>query len=357
MDEKLLQLIRTTVNSRAKLDVLDYFHRNRYAWESLTGLATRLHRTPADLEPAVHELAREGLLVAQACRLPAEELVYSYDADGPAGVAVAEVMAAYESHERKAILRAVMQCDDESRTRALESRRVLDDARTRFVSMVTHELRTPITIVRAVLSTLASGKIDQEQAAALLQRGVSQCDRLTTLIENVLVLSGLQTGRKLELYLAEVQLPRLLAELPERVGIAEKHRFEVVLHEAPETIVADEYLLGQMLEELVDNAVKFSPDGGCVRVCVTQQGEQAVFTVEDEGIGMSQPQIEQVFERFYQAEQDASRLPGGLGVGLFLCRTIAEAHGGAIWLEAGTRGGVRAGVKVPVAGPASLPLI
>lgn len=352
MDEKLLQLIQTAVNSRAKLDVLVYYRRHPDVWESLTGLALLLNRTPADLETALCELAQAGLLAAQAGRLPGNELLYNCRTTDPTCGALSELLAACESDGREAVLQAVTLCEDESRACSLERQRAVDDMRTRFVSMVTHELRTPLTIIRAVLTTLASvDKSDTVQTAALLQRGVHQCDRLTSMVENVMMLAGLQTGRELELYLGEVELRRLLAELRGRVLCTDKHTVRLSLDNAPEVIVADEYLLGHTLEGLLANAIKFSPEGGEVTLTVTQQGSQALFAVEDEGIGMSERQIEQVFEPFYQTEPDASRLAGGLGLGLFMARAVIEAHGGEISLQPGDTGGLRVAFCLPLAGP------
>lgn len=348
----LARLVQEVVNSRAKLDVLYYFHRNPYAWESLTGLARRLHRAPLDIEAAVLDLSRDGLLVARSGRVPGNDLVYNYCHDADRCREVALLMKAYEGPERSAILQAIMERDNDTRLRALARRRALDDMRTRFVSMVTHELRTPVTVIRSVLSTLSSAQnLGTPQAETLLQRGIGQCDRLASLVENLLVLSGMQTGRKLELYLSEVEVPRLVAELRDRVAGSSKHVLRFVADKAPAVVVADEYLLGQMLEELVRNAIKFSPEGGTITVTVTQEDDRGIFTVEDEGIGMSQVQIDRVFEPFYQAEQDASRLAGGLGVGLFMARNITESHGGQIWLEPNTPRGLRVGFSLPLGGP------
>ena len=352
MDEKLTKLVQTLVNSRAKLDVLYYYYRNPFSWESLTGLAQRLHRAPVDIESAVHDLTHENLLVAQSGRVPGSDLVYNYCSQAPGNADVVALMQAYEGPERKAILQAIMQCDNDTRLRALARRRALDDMRTRFVSMVTHELRTPVTVIRSVLTTLhTANNLSPTQAHALMQRGISQCDRLASLVENLLVLSGMQTGRKLELYLSEVEIPRLLAELRDRVTGSSDHQLEFVVDEAPAVVIADEYLLGQILEELVRNAIKFSPDGGTIVVTVAQEDGRATFIVQDAGIGMSQMQIDRVFEPFYQAEQDASRLAGGLGVGLFMARNIANSHGGSIWIEPTQPTGLRVGFTIPLAGP------
>lgn len=351
MDERLIAAVTEVVNSRAKLDVLYYYHRNPYAWESLTGLAQRLHRAATDLEPAIHDLTRQGVLAARSGRGPGHDLVYNYSPQAPLSQHVSELMAAYEGDDRKEVLQTILRCDNDSRLRALARRRAVDDMRTRFVSMVTHELRTPVTVIHGILSTLSNtSRLDSTQARALVDRGLHQCDRLGSLVENLLVLSGLQTGRALELYLCEVEVPRLLAEVREYFAAGDTHPLTYHVDDDAAVVVADEYLLGQMLGELVRNAIKFSPEGGAIGVTVRRDKQRVVFVVEDEGIGMSQAQIDSVFEPFYQAEPDSSRLAGGLGIGLYMARNIAQSHGGEIWLEPRLRG-LRVGFSLPVAGP------
>ena len=363
MDRELLQTIEQIVNSQSKLEVLYYFHRNPFTWEALGGLAQRLHRSPRDLEGAVRDLVQQRLLSARAGRGAGHELVYSYSREVAEAPQIQRVMEAYEGETRREVLQAVLERDSETRLEALARRRAVDDLRTRFVAMVTHELRTPLTVLKTVLATMhntAPG--DSEHWEWLLTRADSQCDRLTSLVENLLVLSGMQTGRKLELYLSDVDIPRLIAELRDRFvqhGLA--HRLEFMLERAPETVVADEYLLGQLLGELIHNGLKFSPENSLVTITVARQGEDVVFAVEDRGIGMSALQREQAFEPFYQAELDASRLAGGIGIGLFMSRNIAEAHGGRLWIEDKVPPGLLVkcalplGGTLPVGQPASSP--
>ncbi|MEN6305288.1 MAG: HAMP domain-containing sensor histidine kinase [Armatimonadia bacterium] len=353
MDKELLQTIERIVNSQSKLEVLYYFYRNPFTWEALGGLAQRLHRSPRDLESAIRDLVRQNLLIARAGRGAGHELVYNYSREVSEAPRIQRVMEAYEGEARRDVLQAILKHDSETRLQALARRREVDDLRTRFVAMVTHELRTPLTVLKSVLATLHSTDPDDaEQREWLLGRADSQCDRLTSLVENLLVLSGMQTGRKLELYLGEVEIPRLMAELRDRFaqhGLA--HRLEFELEGAPETVVADEYLLGQLLGELIHNGVKFSPEGSIVTVSVTGQCEDVVFAVEDRGIGMSPLQREQAFEPFYQAELDASRLAGGMGIGLFMSRNIAEAHGGRLWIEDKGTPGLLVKCALPLVGP------
>lgn len=352
MDSQLLQTVESVVNSRVKLDVLYYFHRNPHTWESLSGLGRRLHRAPADLEGAVRELATHGLLRVRSTRAESPELLFSYvrpkdEAD------IRRLLEAYGGAGRREVLQAVAAQDEQTRLRAVAGQRALDDMRTRFVSMVTHELRTPVTVIKGVLKTLsASPQVQDANLKSLVERAERQSERLSSMVENLLVLSGLQSGRHLELYLAEVDLPRLIKEIYDQFRSEEDSRdLKLSVEAAPATIVADEYLLGQLLGELISNALKFSPQSAPVRIEAKAEGDSALIAVDDAGVGVPAQHQEQVFRAFFQSEPDSSRMTGGMGLGLFMARKIVEAHGGRIWLEPKPPPGVRVCIALPLSGP------
>ena len=352
MDKRLRQTIQDIVNSRTKLDVLYYFERNPYAWESLGGLAQRLHRSPEDVEAALQDLTRVHLLQVRSAR-GMGELVFSFAREAPDAAAVTELLAAYEGAERREVLQAVCNEDEQTRLRLVSQQRALDDMRTRFVSMVTHELRTPVTIIKGILTTLqASKQITDEQLVSLIDSAMGQSERLSSVVENLLVLSGLQTGGHLELYLSEVALPHLVTEVGDLFKVGDPPpNLQINVTAAPPTVVADEYLLGQLLEELIDNAVKFSPEHAPVTVEVSEDEDRALVIVDDLGQGMSAHQHERVFDPFYQGQQDSARLTGGMGMGLFMARKIVQSHGGEIWFEPKPPPGMRVCFTVPIAGP------
>jgi signal transduction histidine kinase len=353
MDSELTELIAQTVDTRAKLDLLRYLSDNPYAWESLDGLAQRLYRAVEDLEPAVAGLTRDGVLEGRAADRVGHGAVYSYRRDGPHNGAIARLMAAYDGPDSREVVAAVNAADRERRARELARKQHLEDLKTRFVSMVSHELRTPVTAVRAILTTiLKQDSLQVSDIRALLERAMGQCDRLTSLVENLLVLSGLQAGDQLDLYLSEVPVTGLVGEVVEGYRRAEL-RQEIVCQtaEAPAVVVADEYLLAQALRELLGNAVKFSPEGGRISLVVTQEGDRIRFAVTDEGVGIQPRQYERIFEEFYQVEEDASRRASGLGLGLFLARNIVERHGGEIGVMPGAGRGATVSFAVPLAGP------
>ena len=352
MESQWAKTIEAFVNSRAKLDILYYFHRNPHARESPSSLTQRLHRTSEDLEGALRDLTQQGLLSVRSSH-GGSELVFSASPPNENAGDVRALLEAYEGPARRDILQAVSTEDEQTRLRVVAQRHALDDLRTRFVSMVTHELRTPVTIIKGVLSALRATKsITGAQTLSLLDRAVRQSDRLSSIVENLLVLSGLQTGRQLELYLSEVDLPRLVEEVCERFAAPERRPdLRVHLESAPPTALADEYLLGQLLEELVDNAIKFSPDDAPVEITLSRDEENALFVIDDQGMGVSAHQRERVFDPFFQGQEDSARLTGGMGLGLFMARRIAQAHGGNIWFEPKPPPGVKVCFTLPLAGP------
>lgn len=353
MDHGLRETIQDVANSRAKLDVLYYFHRNPYAWESLEGLAQRLHRAPEDVEGALQDLTRLSLLHVRGGRGAGSELVFNYNREAPKAAAIDQLIAAYEGASRRDVLQAVCAEDEQSRLRRVAQRRALDDLRTRFVSMVTHELRTPVTVIKSVLTNLQNSKqIADPELRSLIDRGERQAEHLSSIVENLLVLSGLQTGRHLELYLSEIDLPRLVTGVCERFNEGDvRPELQVNMAQAPPTVVADEYLLGQLLEELISNAIKFSGEQSPVTVEVTQDEDLALIVIDDLGVGLSAHHHERVFDPFFQSQEDSSRLTGGMGMGLYMARKIVESHHGNIWFEPKPPPGVRVCFTIPLAGP------
>lgn len=352
MIEPLKRLIQEIVNSQAKLEIMHYFQHNPYAWESLSGLAQRLHRTPEEIYSALLELTRHHLVRARPLRAGASELVYSYNHEAAARLGIPSLVEAYDGEGRQEILDTLKLVDEQMRWRRWTEQRALESLRRRFVSMITHELRTPLTIIKGTLETLQQSTHLPEDLRPLVQRAERQSERLSSVVENLLVLAGLETGRDLELYLGEIDFPRLLQEVCRRLQAGEPPpNFRLSLQDAPETIIADEYLLGQLLEELLHNAIKFSPPGAPIGLEASQDEENVFLCIEDQGQGIAPHDYERVFAPFEQGAPDSSYQTGGMGLGLFMARKIVEAHGGAIWIEAKPPPGTRLCLRLPLAGP------
>jgi len=198
-----------------------------------------------------------------------------------------------------------------------------------FVADAAHELRTPLAIMRSASELgLSSGTTDEQEAA--LEQVLAQNAHLTRLVENLSTLARADSGA-VSLERAPVDLSRLVAETVEGVAVLAEDRGVRLAVEAPDAVrvVGDAVRLRQVLLILLDNALKFTPDGGTIAVRVAREGGQARLRVRDSGPGVAPEDLLHLFERFYRADK-ARTGGGGTGLGLAIGRWIAEAHGGHI---------------------------
>jgi PAS domain S-box-containing protein len=215
--------------------------------------------------------------------------------------------------------------------------RNVERMKTSFVSTVSHELRTPLTSIKGFISTLlqdTEGYYDNETRLEFYNIIDQECDRLHRLISDLLNISRIEAGRALEMNWKTVNI----AAVARRVAAAQqsytnKHRVVVSIPDDFPTIVADEDKVNQIIDNLVGNAIKYSPDGGEVEVSGTDEGDTIRVCVSDEGIGIPEAHREKVFERFHRVDTSDTREAQGTGIGLYLVRHLVEMHGGQIWLE------------------------
>jgi two-component system phosphate regulon sensor histidine kinase PhoR len=213
-------------------------------------------------------------------------------------------------------------------------------ARRDFVANVSHELRTPVAALKALVETLEGGALtDPEAGPDFLHRMHVEVDGLAQLVTELLELARAEAG-KLDLELAPCQADELLHRAVERTrAYAERVGLQVDLADAvnPElTVEADARRIGQVLTNLLANAVKFSPPGGRIEVGARASDGWVEFWVTDTGVGIPPDQLVRVFERFYK--MDPSRTGGGTGLGLAICKHLVQAHGGSIWAESAGAG-------------------
>lgn len=218
--------------------------------------------------------------------------------------------------------------------------RSLERAKTTFVSDVSHELRTPLTTVRLLTETL-SRDLETASVPDRIRERVAKMDvetgHLVQMVNELLDLSRIESGET-QLRLEPVDLGRVARSAIERVRtFAERQhvRLEPLLSgtSTPIIVRGDEERLGQLLINLLHNAVKFSPVQGVVAVEAHAHGGEAVVSVVDQGPGIPVSDIERVFERFYKVDRARVRGASGTGLGLSIARHIVEAHGGRIWAE------------------------
>ena len=220
--------------------------------------------------------------------------------------------------------------------------RKLEGVRREFVANVSHELRTPLASIRALVETLETGAIDEpELAADFLRRIVNEVDRLAVLVDELLDLARLESGRVIlrreRLRPAEVlsgALDRLRPQIS-RAGLTLRNE---VPDELPD-IDADRARVEQVMLNLVHNSIKFTPAGGTITVSARAEPSAIVVTVADTGVGVAPDEIPRLFERFYKA--DRARSSEGTGLGLAIAKHIVQVHGGSIWLESSPGAGSR----------------
>jgi signal transduction histidine kinase len=232
------------------------------------------------------------------------------------------------------------------------SQKELDEQRSQFLTVAAHELRTPLTPLSMYLQNidrrLSRGLEVDPGLAAKARRQVA---RLTKLVEDLLDVSRLESGR-LELQRDAVDLEELVAEV---VGdfraAAEKH--EIVHSPAPERMVVlgDRLRLEQVLVNLLENAVKYSPLGGRIVVGLRREGGEALVSVADQGIGVPAEEQPRLFQRFFRARNAAAEHYGGLGIGLFVSHEIVQRHGGRFLVESESGKGAVFSFALPLLDP------
>lgn len=205
-----------------------------------------------------------------------------------------------------------------------------------FISTISHELKTPVALIKGHAATLRRDDVEWDDAVVREYSAVieEEADRLAVLIENLLTTSKIQAQRNLELNLDSVRLDELAVRAVERFRTqTEKH--EIKLNFPPDfpTVQGDEQRLRQVLDNLLSNAIKYSPDGGVIEVGGWVDDGSVTIYVRDQGVGMSEQEQERLFDRFYRVDGALSRRTQGTGLGLFLARSIVQAHGGTMRVE------------------------
>ena len=212
--------------------------------------------------------------------------------------------------------------------------REAEELKSTFISIISHELRTPVALIKGYVGTLRreDAEWDPEVVRDSLAVIEDESDRLADLIDDLLEASRLQAGA-LTLTLSQIDLRLLASRQAERFATqTEDHTFEVEIPEDFPIIEGDEERLTQLLNNLLSNAVKYSPEGGKIVMSGRELADEVVMCVCDEGPGIRPADRERIFERFYRAEEIADSTQGA-GLGLYLARAIAEAHGGNIWVD------------------------
>jgi two-component system sensor histidine kinase KdpD len=228
--------------------------------------------------------------------------------------------------------------------------RELDTMRTEFLANVSHELRTPLAVIKGSANSLLQPDVifDEETRREFLVSIDKDADTLTHLVDDLLMMSRLEADA-----LEVNRKPRSLAEIFDTVkdrleSLTIKHRLRINIPEGTPPVVADDVRIGEVLTNLVDNAVKFSDDSTMIKIEVRRALNEVIISVTDEGIGIPPELHEKVFERFFQGNGRKTSRRKGTGLGLAICRGIIEAHGGKIWVESKPGRGSKFSFSLPV---------
>jgi PAS domain S-box-containing protein len=232
-----------------------------------------------------------------------------------------------------------------------------EEMKSTFTSIISHELKTPVALIKGYAQTLARPDADWDLTTARqgLQVIEEEADRLEALINNLLDVSRIQASG-LQLDYADVDAQGLLTRVAEAYRTqSDQHQIELDFPERLPLIWGDEERLRQVFTNLVGNAMKYSPDGGLIRIggwvnraTDGDTFQRVILYVADQGIGIPQLELSQIFERFYRVDSSLRRTTAGAGLGLFLSKAIVDVHGGQIWARSEPGKGTTFFVALPV---------
>jgi signal transduction histidine kinase len=226
--------------------------------------------------------------------------------------------------------------------RDITQEKELDQMKSQLLSTVSHELRTPLASIKGFATTLLRRDVDWDETTKREFLAIidEESDRLSELISNLLDMSRIEAGT-LRVEPEAMDLQPLIQEMVDEYQVlTHEHLFEAKLPQALPKVWGDPRRVRQVLRNLVENAVKYSPGGG--RITISTQRcrgrdsapkEEVQVSVSDRGLGIQPEHLQHLFDRFYQVDSTASPQAGGLGLGLSICKAIIKAHKGRIWAE------------------------
>jgi PAS domain S-box-containing protein len=234
-----------------------------------------------------------------------------------------------------------------------------EEQRSTFISIISHELQTPIAIIKGYASTLArtDAKLEAKALRSRLVAIEEEADRLNNLVGNLLYASRIQAGG-LHMDIAPLDLRNLIEGLTRRFR-ARSPGVSITLDMPPNlpTVIADRDRIEEVLQNLLDNAVKYSPRRRAITISCHATGEEVIVSVSDMGMGIALGEQEHIFDRFHRASDATTQATSGAGLGLYICRAIVEAHGGRIWVESTLRQGSTFSFSLPREEKAHLPMV
>ncbi|MBC8468172.1 MAG: HAMP domain-containing protein [Planctomycetes bacterium] len=226
----------------------------------------------------------------------------------------------------------------------------MDRVRTDFVANVSHELKTPLTLIKGYIETLEDRAIDdKEKARKFISIIKEHASRLENIIEDLLSLSELELSKDC-LNRTEFDMKKLIDEVALSFGYAidtKRHEFNIDQQGDDFRIRADRDKIGQVIVNLIDNAIKYTNEAGQINILLHEQQNEITITIRDNGIGIPKEDVDRVFERFYRVDKARSRELGGTGLGLGIAKHIVLAHNGEISIESRINKGTKVLIRLP----------
>ena len=228
-----------------------------------------------------------------------------------------------------------------------------EERRKEFVANVSHELRTPLTNVRSYAETLrdSGGDIPQDMANSFLDIIITETDRMTHIVQDLLTLSRLDAGNA-ELALSRFPFGEAIESVARANALNAKQRGHELVYDPPEAlplIVGDRSRLEQVMMNIIGNAIKYTPDGGHIRITAGATEDSVWMEVCDDGIGIPEKDRDRIFDRFYRVDKARSRESGGTGLGLSIAKEIVQRHHGSISLAPHEGPGTTVRLVLPIA--------
>ena len=227
----------------------------------------------------------------------------------------------------------------------------LDKSRNQFVSNASHELKTPLSTMKILIETiLYQDPLDPGMTKEFLNDVNKEIDRLNRIVSDLLTLVNIDSGG-MKLNAAELDIRDLLLEQVKRLApLARENGIELdcAAREAVE-VFGDSLKLQQVLYNVIDNAIKYTPRGGEVHAELTRSGKRAIIRISDSGIGIPAADLPHIFDRFYRVDKARSRATGGTGLGLSIVKQIVQLHGGTITATSEENAGSAFTIDLPIA--------
>ena len=224
------------------------------------------------------------------------------------------------------------------------------DSQKQFIADASHELKTPLTILRTHWEKLAAQNDIPYEHRIRIQLDIDELVRLSSLINNMLLLASTKENIAPD-ELPVINLSELCRTLHDDILVLAESKNQQINASITDNILVngDKTRIYQLLLNLADNAVKYTPENEWIDISLQQDDGFAEFTIKDNGIGISENNLPHVFERFYRVDKSRSRKTGGYGLGLAVCKTIIEAHNGSISIDSRENRGTTLVVKIPLA--------